>query len=157
MTQVKLSLFFFLTLISVSACGNPLPYVSMAEQQQITSEYINGKTHLEIFTEKDSYPAGIDEVILEVENNGAVPADAGIVYYLEKYQENYWYRFSHFDESIVNDILYLADPNDSFRQTIPLHEAESSLSPGNYRIVKAIEIQGEPEDVLLAAEFLIED
>lgn len=153
-TNYKAAILFFL-LIGTSACGTNAPEGTLAELQEVPNEYVEDPFSVVAFTEKETYSKPVDEVVLQIQNSGTETVYAEITYYLEQLYEGSWYRFPHFDPEIVNDILLIADPNDPLEQAIPLYELESPLSPGTYRIVKPLDV-GNSEDVLVAAEFVIE-
>ncbi|QCR32508.1 immunoglobulin-like domain-containing protein [Lysinibacillus sp. SGAir0095] len=111
-------------------------------------------TEIEVTTDKNEYSTQLNELILKIENAGTTTVGFGVPLYIEKLINGTWYRIPYKNLSFT-DIGLGIEPNSEYEQAVPLEYLNYQITQGNYRIIKAFNInEGE---VVLGAEFEIKE
>ena len=107
-------------------------------------------------TEKPIYPIGTESVnvILTNHNLSQQSLFFGEYYFVARKQGEQWIPLH--DNSLVNDIGIILEPNDNYQFKAKLYPLFNDNTPGQYRVYKKVEFYGTKKKWYMAAEFRIE-
>lgn len=156
----------FALMFTVTGCKSIGTLDAKAEDSIIAdgvdkNEDANTNDDIIMNTDKGTYPSGVKEITLTIENKSAKDFNYGVAFTLEQKVDEEWVLVSPKEEIFVIEIAYILEGNGNATIVSNL-SPYGELADGQYRIVKnMIEASGEevgtttPESYNVAAEFSI--
>lgn len=122
---------------------------------RLPHEIQNESVHFSIKTEAETFTPSIKKISYVIANNGPSTLFFGSDFYVEKYQEDKWWRVPFIDQMAFTSIGILVDPGKSYTQSFVTKVLKYRFTEGQYRIVKPISLAHQKVNFTVAAEFRI--
>ncbi|MDN7240672.1 hypothetical protein QWY14_02670 [Planococcus sp. N028] len=129
----------------------------VSEYDHLPNSYSDGKTEFSIHTDKEKYVLPITNMVVIISNSGSGSIEFGEYRTLEKLQADTWYAVPYREQFAFTDIGLGLKPSDTTEQEMPLEYLNYKLTPGTYRIVKTFHTDEVLNEIVLAAQFIIEE
>lgn len=129
----------------------------ISEYDHLPDTFSNEDTEFSVHSDKEKYVLPVTNMALIITNFGSNAVGFGEYRTLEKFQENTWYEIPYREQFAFGDIGLGLVSGDVTEQEMPLEYLKHELTPGKYRIVKTFRIDEKTEEIVLAAQFEIEE